>query len=134
MRVVVGRPPNFNEIAAVLPEANNPLTIFCYGDIIYNPGGGRISSALRAHEAVHSARQGSTDGEIRAWWAKYVADTGFRYAEELPAHRAEYAAFCKPEQDKEKRFRFLVDLSRRLSGPLYGSLITFDAAKQAIRT
>jgi hypothetical protein len=134
VKIVVGRPPNFDQIAAVLPEARGERTIFCYGDTIYNPGGGKIPRTLRAHEAVHSARQGTTEGEIRAWWTRYLADPQFRFDEELPAHQAEYASFCSGEGDKEKRFRFLVGLAKRLSGPLYGQVVDFFGAKRAIRS
>lgn len=133
MTVVRGYPPNFEEIAAALPEASGPGTVFCYGDRIYNPGGGRIGAALRAHEAVHSSRQGSTDASIREWWSKYIADPAFRLNEELPAHQAEYRVFCANEKAQGTRFRFLVALAMRLSGPLYGGLIEFTAAKRSIK-
>lgn len=133
MRVVRDYPPNIDEIAASLPEARSGVVLFCYGDTIYNPAGIRIPFSLRAHEAAHSKRQGHTEAEIREWWRKYAADEMFRLDEELPAHRAEYAAFCEQTRDKEHRFRFLVTLAKRLSGPLYGGLIEFGAAKRAIR-
>lgn len=130
MRVVVGPPPNIKEIAAVMPTAG---AIFCYGDTIYSPDGGRLPSTLHAHEAVHSWRQGKTDESIQAWWAQYLKDPQFRLAEEVPAHRAEYVEFCRLERDKEKRFRFLVQTALRLAGPLYGKLVTFAEAKKRIR-
>jgi len=133
MKIAIAMPPNFGEIVAALPEARGPLTVFCYGDTIYNPGGGRVTAALKAHESVHSVRQGDTEQTIREWWRNYIASAKFRLDEELPAHRAEYAFFCGQERDKEKRHRFLVQTAQRLSGPLYGGLISFDTAKHAIK-
>jgi hypothetical protein len=134
VNVVRGRPPNFDEIAAALPSALTRGAIFCYGDTIFNPDGVRLSPALRAHEAVHAQRQGKTDEAIRGWWKSYLADAKFRLDEELPAHQAEFKTFCRLERDKEQRHRFLVGLAQRLSGPLYGGLIDFHAAKRAIRS
>jgi hypothetical protein len=134
LKIVCAFPPNIDEIAAAIPAARTGDAIFCYGGTIYNPSSGKITPALKAHEAVHSARQGNTDEEVRAWWRRYLADTQFRLDEELLAHQAEYAEFCRLERDKEKRFRFLVSVAKRLSGPLYGGLMSFDAAKNAIRS
>jgi hypothetical protein len=130
MKVVVGQPPNFKEIAAVMPTDG---AIFCYGDTIYSPQGGRLPSTLHAHEAVHSKRQGTTNESIQAWWDQYLKDPIFRLNEEVLAHQAEYAEFCRLNAKKGDRFHFLVNTAIRLSGPLYGTLVTFAEAKKLVR-
>jgi len=133
MNIKCSFPPNIEEIAASLPGALTPGVIFCYGDTIYNPFNVRISTHLRAHEAVHSSRQGKTDEEIRAWWRKYVFDAKFRLEEEVPAHQAEYASFRRQEKDAQLRFQFLITLAKRLSGLMYGQIVTFNEAKLLIK-
>jgi hypothetical protein len=51
----------------------------------------------------------------------------------LPAHQAEYTAFCEQQRGKNERFHFLVGLAMRLSSALYGGMIGFTEAKRAIR-
>jgi hypothetical protein len=129
LQVVKGLPPNIDQIRATLPGADLRTALFCYGNVVYSVQGGKLSAPLRAHEAVHSVRQGS---DPAGWWRKYLADPEFRLAEEVPAHQAEYTEFCKNEMRDKARFSFLVNCAQRLSGPLYGSLITFTEARRMI--
>lgn len=131
MKIVKRLPPNFEAIAQVLPDAHTPGVIFCYGDTIYNPSGGKISRPLKAHEFVHSVSQEIIG--VDEWWSRYLTYAQFRYDEELPAHRAEYATYCETEADRQHRFAYLVTLADRLSGPLYGCVVDFAAAKAAIK-
>jgi hypothetical protein len=57
MKIVIAQPPNFEQVAAVFPEARNKDAVFTYGDTVYNPSGAVLSVPLQAHEAVHVARQ-----------------------------------------------------------------------------
>lgn len=125
-------PPMLDEIVAAFPAARNPGTIFSWGDRIYNPSGVHISPALKAHEAVHGARQGETDDAIRAWWKRYIEEPVFRFSEEVMAHRAEYRAICSWEKDRNLRARHLEHIARRLASPLYGGLISYSEARRAI--
>lgn len=131
MKVVVALPPMFEAIAAVFPEAVKPGVIFTWGDTLYNPSAVRISPELAEHEEVHRVRQGA-DPEL--WWKRYLSEASFRYAEELPAHQAEYKAFCRRNAEPEKRNRFLFAIAARLAGPLYGGVATHRQAMQAILT
>lgn len=126
-------PPNIDEIEAVFPGVKDRKdVIFTFGSTIYNPGGFQLSVPLRAHEGVHYVRQGHGEESIRAWWRRYLTEPDFRFAEELPAHKAEYRAFCQFEKSREMRARFLHTIAQRLAGPLYGRLITLQAAKAKI--
>lgn len=132
MRVVTALPPMFAEIDAAFDVADKPV-IFAWGDAIYNPLGAGISPELMAHEAVHGARQ---NGDPAGWWRRYIAEPAFRLAEEVPAHQAEYQAFCEGNANghlRNARRLFLRGLASRLSGPLYGRLISFEDARRAIK-
>lgn len=121
MIVLRERPPLFDEIVAAFPDAAKPGTIFTWGDRIYVPNGGEVTLALRAHELVHCERQ---KGAPETWWLRYLADQGFRLDEEIPAHRAEYRAFKRWSKDGNAAARYLQAVAVRLSGPLYGGLIS----------
>lgn len=121
----------FAEIDAAFNVAGKPV-LFCWGDTVYNPENAAMSYELGAHEAVHSERQGDTDETIRAWWRNYIDDPKFRFDEELPAHRAEWRAFCERHRGVEARRRFLLAISLRLAGPLYGKLVSRVEAKRLI--
>jgi len=59
LEIVDGRPPNFEDVLKVFPEAEKPGVIFAYGDKIYAPGSkGVLRVELYAHEIVHCDRQG----------------------------------------------------------------------------
>lgn len=131
MRILHEQPPMFAEIDAAFHVRGRPV-LFCWGDKIYNPENAALTYELGAHEAVHSHRQGDTDESIRAWWRRYIDEPKFRFDEELPAHRAEWRAFCEKNKGVEARRRYLLNISLRLSGPLYGSLASRIEAKRLI--
>lgn len=122
-------PPNYVAILEHLPEANNGHTIFCYGDTIYNPNGREITRDLEVHEGMHSAAQG---GSPDLWWEQYLADTGFRLAQELEGYGAQYA-FLKEHIHGKLREWVLDNMARALSGQTYGGMISFGEARSKIR-
>ncbi len=132
MKIVKGRPPNFDEIVAAIPHAANPNVLFAYGNTIYTPSGSEISPWIVAHEEIHSMRQGADpDG----WWRRYLVDKQFRFTEELVAHRCEWRTWMNMgvRNRHDKRFMMRI-IAGRLSGPLYGSIVNFDAARTMIMT
>lgn len=130
IEVVHGRPPNFQAIATVFPEAFREGVIFTYAPKAYFTGKGDLSRELKAHEAVHANRQLDMGGPD-AWWERYLVDPGFRLHEELLAHRAEWQAFTRRHGPG---VRFLNVIAARLAGPLYGKMLTVAQAKHAIVT
>lgn len=132
MRIVQARPPMFAEIDAAFGVRGKPV-IFAFGDAIYNPLGIAIPPPLVAHEAVHGQRQGTNPA---AWWQRYIAEPDFRLAEEIPAHQAEYRAFCAANTTgpaRNRRRMALHAIAKRLASPLYGSLITYERARKVIK-
>lgn len=126
--IIQDYPPNYDKIAATFELSGRE--IFAYAGKIYNPGKGRITPELIAHEEVHFRQQGrDPDG----WWELYLKNPEFRYEMELDAHRAEYRAFCAIHGDRNARARFLQMLARRLSSPMYGKVVDFREAMRAIK-
>lgn len=133
MTIIKDRPPLYAEIDAAFGVAGKPV-IFSWGELIYNPTGLKVSRELVAHEAIHGARQGTRDQEIEAWWRRYIKDPAFRADEEIPAHHAEYRAFCKRHGDQGARGKFFRSIAARLASPLYGTLFTQAEAELAVLT
>lgn len=52
--------------------------------------------------------------------------------EEIPAHVREHEVYCEGANRHERRFH-LVHVAQKLASPLYGSLITFAAAKALLK-
>lgn len=128
MRMVVGVPPNFEAIDAVFKVAGKPV-IYAYGETIFNPQNIVIPPELLVHESVHGNRQGN---DPAGWWKRYLVDPEFRVTEELPAHQAEFKAFCRRESHRGKREHALWQIAARLSGPLYGRAIKYSVAKRLV--
>lgn len=129
MKIVVAQPPNFEKILPVFPMASNVGVIFTYGDTIYNPSDVEIPRELMAHESVHSQRHGD---DPAGWWERYLADPIFRLEEEMLAHRAEYRAFKSWTKDRNQVAAALTRIAARISGPLYGSMISNQHARRLI--
>lgn len=132
MKVIIGPPPLFDEIVAVFPMARHAGVIFTFGDTVFNPSDVEIPAQLMCHESVHAQRQGTKQGEILTWWRRYLVDPQFRVEEELLAHRAEYRAFKGMVRDREKVAQTLEQIAARLSGPLYGGVMTHAQARRLI--
>lgn len=129
MRVIFGYPPNYKDIRAILRPPIN--TLFCYGDTIYNPARLDIAPFQHVHEAVHAARQMEMGPD--PWWHQYLLDPKFRVAEETPAHKAEYEACVAHFDSEARRAKCLDEIAARLSGPLYGRVMTYDKAVKLIK-
>lgn len=117
MKIEIARPPMWDDIDAAFHVAGKPI-LFAWGDTIYNPENGKVSSVLVEHEFVHCHRQMNTEGGPEAWWKTYIADPVFRYTEELPAHQQEYKAYCK--RHASGRGKYLDYVAAKLASPLYG--------------
>lgn len=128
MNIVRTYPPNYQQIRKAFPEAAGSGVIFCYGLTVYNPTGPSLTRALQAHEAVHCDQQINFEGGPAAWWNRYIGSKQFRFDEEFPAHVAEYKAFRGNRGTS--RAGHLHQIAKRLSGPLYGGIVTYaDAAR-----
>ena len=132
MKIIHDVPPMFDRIYAAFPEAANPGVMFTWGQTLYVPHGGSVSRALMAHEEIHAERQGKTESDIIDWWNRYLVDVGFRLDEELPAHQAEYRAYCKRHGNRTEQGKYLHFVAGRLASPLYGSIVSLAEAKKMV--
>lgn len=128
MKIINDYPLIYDEIDAAFGVRKLRGVIFCWGDIIYAPGGGVITPSLIAHEEVHSRRQGS---DVLGWWRRYIGDAEFRLSEEIPAHQAEYWHVAEGANRATRR-RALKIVAKKLAAPLYGKIITLNDAKKII--
>lgn len=115
--IKIERPPNWEQVIAAFPHAENLPTLFAYGEHIYNPSGVLIPEPLLKHEYRHCARQFQVGPTW--WWEQYVKDDEFRYGEELLAHVEEYVAQLKVLKDRNARARLSMRTAARLVAPLY---------------
>jgi hypothetical protein len=127
--IVNAYPPLFDEIDARF-HIGDRAVLFAWGDWLFNPKDVRVPAALVEHEKVHGRRQGD---DITGWWRRYIDDDKFRLEEEIIAHRAEYQQMCKDSRRRFDRRKALRIVAGKLAAPLYGSLITVEHAKSALR-
>lgn len=127
MKVLNINPPNFEKIAAKFTLKG--LEVFTYGDTIYNPGNGIITSDLEAHEAVHMKEQGEAPA---AWWEKYLIDPQFRLNQELKAYREQRRVYMQGPHTRNDIALFTYKLARDLASPMYGNLLSVLEAHKLI--
>ena len=130
MKIAIAYPPLWERIVAVFPAAREGGVIFTFGQTLYNPSNCKVSNVLMKHEEVHAERQGNDFTKIIEWWERYLVDQQFRLDEELPAHRAEYRAYCK--RHGSGREKFLHFVAGRLSSSLYGGMVSLAEAKRMV--
>ena len=80
---------------------------------------------------MHGARQLAYPGGVEHWWLRYVESPEFRLAEKLPAHQAEFA-WHRRHEGRHAQDRALAKIAGRLSGPLYGSVMSLEDARAMI--
>lgn len=123
MEVRRERPPIFDRANDVFDLQGGE--IFCWGNIIYNPSGGHIGIELMEHEKVHRAQQGD---DVEGWWDLYLESAEFRLEQEMEAHIREYRVYCLRHKLSVDRQEYLEMISERLASPMYGDIITKEAA------
>ena len=126
MKIIYEYPPNIEKIREHFPIKSG--IIFTYGGELYNPDKGNISADLMAHEETHVAQQGNDPDK---WWDRYFIDDAFRLEQETEAYRNQYK-YSLENYNRAGRKRLLKKISKDLSSPLYGNLITENEAKEAI--
>lgn len=114
--------------AGMAPDLGN--VIFTHGDTIYNPSGRDIPDHLIAHESIHTTQQGDDpDG----WWERYLHYSYFRLQQEIEAYAGQFAFICNKVKDRNRRNRVLVDIAMSLSGPTYGSMVSYQGAMKMVK-
>lgn len=125
-KIINTYPPNIEEIRKNFTLKRG--IIFTYGDKLYVPDGGEIDDALMKHEETHTIQQGDNPDR---WWKLYFLDKKFRLNQELEAYRNQYK-FAVENYNRPACRRLLAQISKDLSGEMYGNIITKDKAKEEI--
>lgn len=145
MKIIKAYPPLYSRIVEAFPYIKGrPGILFAWGDRLYYPNPTTKAQDLpvwiEAHEEVHGKRQMENFSDyyqeaIEDWWDKYIADPEFRLQEEIPAHQAEWRAYRDtfPENSPFDPCPYLTRVAERLSGPLYGNLISYEEARKVIQ-
>ena len=135
MSMIFDYSPLFDEIDAAF-HVGSKTVIFAWGTDIYNPQRVRVTSELLAHEEIHGRRQGS---DIVGWWHRYIEDSGFRLAEEIEAHKAEYMWLIthrkhgnEVQRNRNYRRYAASAVGAKLASPLYGKMISLRKAKKIL--
>lgn len=153
--IVHALPPVWDSVClafGVIPKT----AVFTYGNKIFNPSGNFMPDHIIAHETVHMDQQarlvphdaekcakmkdpidlctcGAVEQGAALWWGKFLRDAAFRLDQESEAYAVQFAFVCEVQRDRNTRARFLIDLARVLSGPIYGHVITTSEAQALIR-
>lgn len=128
IQIVEAFPPNIEKIRHHFGDVPNN-TVFTFGTTIYNPGKGKISEPLRIHELTHVAQQ----RDPYEWWDKYCTDVEFRLEQEVEAYSNEFNCFRSMMKDRNKQVKYLHSIAQKLSGPLYGNIVTLSEAINKIK-
>ena len=140
MKISFDRPPLWDKIDAAFHVAGKPV-IFAWGDTVFNPERVPMTKELHAHEEMHGERQFGYPCEAlgwelatETWWQCYIDSPTFRLAEEIPAHQAEYRAYCKRHRGAGSQRARLEMIATKLASPLYGDggLVSIVKAKELI--
>ncbi len=103
--------------------------VFTVSDIVYSPYS--ITPDLLVHEKTHEKQQRVIGTKL--WWEKYFDDEPFRLEQELEAYRAQYAYLKATMKDREKLFKKLHFICSKLSGTMYGNIISYSEAMEKIK-
>jgi hypothetical protein len=133
LKIVIAPPPDhiYEACDAKFKIRGRRGVIFTVGGQLFNPDNIYIDPPLLAHEQVHSTRQLAT-GDVPTWWDQYQVNKEFRFAEELVAHQEEWRVIRGTMSSRQQRRQALGYITSRLSGSLYGNLVTKTEAKRLI--
>ncbi len=126
------QPPNIEEIKTFFTLSKG--TAFTYGNVLYNPDNGPIDVAFIVHEATHQRQQTTAPMTPEKWWHVYLRSEEFRLSQEVEAYQNQYKEQKKHVKDKNQLNSYLQALARDLSGPMYGSIISSERAKEVIKS
>lgn len=134
MKMLLQKPPNYDEVAAFFKLDPGQAIFFTYGDTVYNPGMVKISEDLIRHEETHIEQQEANSEVADLWWKRYLRDPEFRIQEEAEAYGNQYAFMCARNHDRNYQARYLHEIAGHLSGPVYGNAISRQDAAKLIKT
>ena len=130
MQIIPTKPPIYDEAHKHF-EIDDEITVYTYGDIIYNPANISIDDALYAHEETHSRQQ--RDHGVKEWWEWYFKNPIFRFKMEAEAFARQYDKYCEVEHDRNYQYKYLHKLASSLASPMYKVGMTTSQAMTEIK-
>jgi len=124
MKIINEFPPNYKKIEKVF-NLSGITPVFTYGDTIYNPHKCIIPRDLIIHEETHMRQQYYPT----EWWDRYLIDPTFRLEQELEAYRNQFKFYRGAVKGW---MPFLKRIASDLSGRMYGNIISYQDAFNAI--
>lgn len=130
MKIIYDFPPNYAAIAKAFKIEGDSSVVFTYGETLYVPGGTKVSldKPLMKHEETHVRQQRAMG--VEAWWERFLIDPEFRFEQELEAYREQYRSMAALPLGM--RVAYLTHISKALAGEIYGNLMTWPEALEAI--
>lgn len=128
MKLSTEKPPNWEALVKKFGVTWD-RTVVTYGDTAYCRRA--LSDDLIIHESVHVEQQRETSPEV--WWEKYMEDPVFRCEQEMEAYRHQYLFLKDKIKDRNALFKHLDRLARDLSSPMYGKVLSYQQALEAIK-
>ncbi len=136
MQIKNERPPIWAQAKKAF-DFDEKVTVFTYGDTIYNPAGGKVTDDIVAHETIHQIQQMKMNiwGRWGAWlwWRKFLRDPRFRFEQELEAYQYQYKYVVRQLKDRNRLNKYLIGLAYALSGNMYGNVCGFTEAMRRIK-
>lgn len=100
-------------------------TLFAYDHIIYSNY--PVSDDLLIHETTHHKQQDKYG--LEEWLKYYLEDDKFRLKMEIEAYRKQLESI----QDRNQRAKLRMEVSKHLSSPLYGNIISYEEALRVLK-
>lgn len=132
-RFIEGRPPVWDALVEAIPTVvdSGPFYLaYDHGIYACNKAPLPPSKQLVVHEEVHFKQQDEYEGGPDAWWSDYLGDERFRLEQEIEAY-ATQIAWHKNQGGREWCLHWAASA---ISSPLYGNLLTYEEAKEVLRS
>lgn len=100
-------------------------TVFAWDNVIYSnyvP-----SNDLITHEITHHRQQKKYG--LQNWLEYYIKDDKFRLKMEIEAYRNQ----LNDIKDRNQRAKLRMELSKHLSSPMYGNIISYEEAVRELK-
>lgn len=116
MKIANEKPPIYDEAHRHF-EIDDSMTLYTYGETLYNPADIEVTQDLLAHENMHRIQQ-QTMGPER-WWKMYFDNPSFRADQEAQAYATQYEFYTRFVSDRNKRYQYLDMVATFMASPLY---------------
>lgn len=122
------KPPIYGECVKRFGVNWNKGVIFTYGDTIHCKH--KISKPKIAHEKTHVKQQ--LDYGVENWWYRYFEDDQFRLDQEIEAYKSEIVWINQNLKGLKLKQDLIEQILFDLSSSMYGSIVTYQEARNLL--